>query len=79
MQVAYLINNQVGASSRKVNGLKGDKVTIITYSINMRLVENESGHKFWVNENNLSEAPIPKEITNEIKQDTNIKGNKKRR
>ena len=46
----------------------------------MRLVENESGHKFWVNENNLSEAPIPKEITNEI--NTNIKshkGNKKRR
>ena len=79
MQIAYLINNQVGASSRKVNGLKGDKVTIITYSINMRLVENESGHKFWVNENNLSEAPIPKEITNEIKQDTNIKGSKKRR
>ena len=79
MQIAYLITNQVGASSRKVNGLKGDKVTIITYSINMRLVENESGHKFWVNENNLSEAPIQKEITNEIKQDTNIKGRKKKR
>lgn len=76
MQVAYLINNQVGASSRKVNGLKGDKVTIITYSINMRLVENESGHKFWVNENNLSEAPIQKEITNE---QTNIKSHKSKK
>lgn len=76
-KIAYLINNQVGASSRKVNGLKGDKVSIITYSINMRLVQNEAGHKFWVNENNLSEAPIPKDILNEII--TNIKGNKKRR
>lgn len=75
MQIVYLIKNQVGASSRKVNGLKGDKVTIITYSINMRLVENESGHKFWVNENNLSEAPIPKEITNE-QTNTDIKSHK---
>jgi hypothetical protein len=77
MQIAYLINNQVGASSKKVNGLKGDKVSIITYSINMRLVENEFGHKFWVNENNLSEAPIPKEITNEQTK-TDIKNRKKR-
>ena len=76
-KIAYLINNQIGALSRKVNGLKGDKVSIITYSLNMRLVQNESGHKFWVNENNLSEAPIQKNIINEII--TNIKGNKKRR
>lgn len=79
MQIAYLINNQVGASSRKVNGLKGDKVTIITYSINMRLVENESGHKFWVNENNLSEAPIQKEIYEQTNTDIKShKGRKKR-
>jgi len=79
MQIAYLINNQVGASSRKVNGLKGDKVTIITYSINMRLVENEAGHKFWVNENNLSEAPIPKEITNEQTDTKSHKSRNKKR
>ena len=75
MQTAYLINNSIGASSRKVNGLKGDQVTIITYSLNMRLVENESGHKFWVNENNLSEVPIQKEIYEQT--NTNTKGRKK--
>ena len=76
-KINYLINNQVGASSRKVYGLKGDQVKIITYSINMRLVENESGQRFWVNENNLSEAPIKKDIVYD-KADTNTKGNKKR-
>jgi len=75
----YLINNQIGALSRKVNGLKGDKVTIITYSLNMRLVKNEAGHIFWVNVNNLSEAPIQKEIYEQTNTDTKgIKGNKKR-
>jgi hypothetical protein len=79
MQTAYLINNSIGASSRKVNGLKGDQVTIITYSLNMRLVENESGQKFWVNENNLSEVPVPKNIVNEIIENIkDIKGRKKR-
>lgn len=73
----YLINNQVGASSRKVYGLKGDQVKIITHSINMRLVENEFGQRFWVNENNLSEAPIKKDIVYD-KADTNTKSNKKR-
>ena len=73
----YLINNQIGALSRKVNGLKGDKVTIITYSLNMRLVKNEAGHIFWVNENNLSEAPIQKEIYEQT--DTDIKGIKGRK
>ena len=75
-KTAYLINNSIGASSRKVNGLKGDQVQIITYSLNMRLVENESGHKFWVNENNLSEAPIQKEIYEQT--NTEIKSRKKR-
>lgn len=74
-KVNYLITNQVGASSRKVYGLKGDQVKIITHSINMRLVENQSGQRFWVNENNLSEAPIKKDNNEEH---TNTKGNKKR-
>jgi len=74
-KIVYLINNSIGASSRKVNGLKGDQVKIITYSLNMRLVQNESGHKFWVNENNLSEAPIQKEIYEQT--EIKIKGRKK--
>ena len=78
-KTAYLINNSIGASSRKVNGLKGDQVKIITYSLNMRLVENEAGHKFWVNENNLSEVPIQKEIYEQTNTDTkDIKSRKKR-
>ena len=76
MQIAYLINNQIGASSKKVYGLKGDKVQIITHSINMRLVQNESGQRYWVNVDNLSEAPVPKNIVNEIIE--NIKSKKKR-
>lgn len=76
MQTAYLINNSIGASSRKVNGHKGDQVKIITYSLNMRLVENETGHKFWVNENNLSEVPIQKEIYEQT--NTEVKSRKKR-
>lgn len=77
-KVNYLITNQVGASSRKVYGLKGDQVKIITHSINMRLVESvTTGQRFWVNENNLSEAPIKKDIVYD-KADTNTKGNKKR-
>ena len=76
-KIAYLINNQIGALSRKVNGLKGDKVSIITYSLNMRLVKNEAGHIFWVNVNNLSEAPISKDTTNEQTY-TDTKGRKKR-
>ena len=75
-KIAYLINNQIGALSRKVNGLKGDKVTIINYSLNMRLVKNEAGHIFWVNENNLSEAPIKKDTNEQTYTDT--KGRKKR-
>ena len=77
-KIAYLINNSIGASSRKLNGLKGDKVQIITYSLNMRLVENESGHKFWVNKNNLSQVPIPKDIINEEHKKENNRNNKKR-
>ena len=78
-KTAYLINNSIGASSRKVNGLKGDQVTIITYSLNMRLVESvTTGHKFWVNENNLSEVPIQKEIVYE-KTNTDTKSIKSRK
>lgn len=77
-KINYLITNQVGASSKKVYGLKGDQVKTITHSINMRLVESvTTGHRFWVNENNLSEAPIKKDIVYD-KADTNTKGNKKR-
>lgn len=60
----YLKENQIGASSRKVYGLKGDKVYILTHSINMRLVIDESNNKYWVNINNLSDAPIQKDLTN---------------
>lgn len=80
----YLKENQIGASSRKVYGLKGDKVFILTHSINMRLVVDDSDNKYWVNINNLSDAPIPKDITNILiknainsTNDKDVKGRKK--
>lgn len=75
----YLKENQIGASSKKVNGLKGDKVYIITHSINMRLVLNEKNNKFWVNINNLSDVPVEKDLTNIlIKNSNNVTKRKKR-
>jgi len=73
----YLKENQIGASSKKVYGLKGDKVFILTHSINMRLVVDESNNKYWVNINNLSDAPIPKNLIEKIYE--NAKGRKKRK
>ena len=58
----YLKENQIGASSKKVYGLKGDKVFILTHSINMRMVIDEKNNKYWVNINNLSDVPIPKNL-----------------
>lgn len=80
MSFYYLKNHQIGASSRQIYGLKGDKVSIITYSINMRLVQSvTTGHKFWVNVNNLSDVPVEKEIVYEQQKNTkSIKSNKKR-
>jgi len=73
----YLKENQIGASSRKVYGHKGDKVFILTHSINMRLVVDESDNKYWVNINNLSDAPIQKNLIEKIYE--NAKGRKKRK
>ena len=41
----------------------------------MRLVVDESDNKYWVNINNLSDAPIPKNLIEKIYE--NAKGRKK--
>ena len=73
----YLKENQIGASSSKVYGHKGDKVFILTHSINMRLVVDDSDNNYWVNINNLSDAPIQKKLIEKIYE--NAKGRKKRK
>jgi SH3-like domain-containing protein len=52
----YLTEDVKGAASKKEYGKKGERVTILTHSLNMRLVINEKGNKFWVNENQLTSA-----------------------
>ena len=48
----------------------------------MRLVVDESDNKYWVNINNLSDDPIPKDLTNILIKnsinDKDVKGRKKR-
>jgi hypothetical protein len=50
----YLTEDVKGAASKKEYGKQGERVAIITHSLNMRLVINEKGNKFWVNENQLT-------------------------
>jgi len=54
----YLTQDIKGASSKKMYGLKGDRVSIVTHSLNMRLVINDKGIKFWVNEKYLSSKKL---------------------
>ena len=50
----YLTEDVKGASSKKEYGKKGEMVAILTHSLNMRLVVNQYGNKFWVNEKQLT-------------------------
>lgn len=54
----YLTEDITGASSKREYGKKGERVAIITHSINMRLVVNEKGNKYWVNVKQLSNDKI---------------------
>lgn len=54
----YLTQDIKGAASKKLYGNKGDRVSIVTHSLNMRLVVNEKGIKFWVNEKFLSNKKL---------------------
>jgi len=54
MIINYLKEDVQGAASKKDYGKKGDKVYVIGHNINMVLVSDFSGNKFWVNKNKLS-------------------------
>lgn len=61
----YLTEDIKGALSKKEHGKKGDMVAIVTNSLNMRLVVNQYGHKFWVNEKQLTNEWSKTKSTNE--------------
>ena len=68
------LNTEIkGASSRKVYGVRGDKVAIIDNSIEMLLVLHESGEKFHIQREYLSNTFIPKEIKHESKNESKSK------
>lgn len=58
MIINYLKEDIKGAASKKIHGKKGDKVYVISHTINMVLVSDFSGNKFWVNKNKLSNEKL---------------------
>ena len=58
MIINYIKEDVKGASSKKEYGKKGDKVYVIGHTINMVLVSDFSGNKFWVNKNILSNEKL---------------------
>jgi hypothetical protein len=64
--ILYYLNKDVkGAASKKVYGVKGDKIAILDNQIDMYLVIHESGNKFHVRQENVSSTFIPKDKINE--------------
>ena len=58
MIINYIKEDVKGAASKKEYGKKGDKVYVIGHAINMVLVSDFSGNKFWVNKNKLSNEKL---------------------
>lgn len=58
MIINYIKEDVKGASTKKEYGKKGDKVYVISHTINMVLVSDFSGNKFWVNKNKLSNEKL---------------------
>jgi hypothetical protein len=50
----YLTEDIYYINSKNLKGKKGDRVYIYESTLNMRLVVNENGKKFWVNEKQLT-------------------------
>ena len=69
----YLNTEIKGAASRKVYGVRGDKVAILDNNIEMLLVLHESGHKFHIQKELLSHEFIQKEIKHESKNESKSK------
>jgi len=58
MIINYIKEDIKGASSKKEYAKKNDKVYVIGHTINMVLVSDFSGNKFWVNKNKLSNEKL---------------------
>jgi len=61
----YLTEDIKGAYSKKVYGIIGDKVAILSNDYNLCLVLHESGTKFHCYFNQLSNLKINKEVKHE--------------
>jgi len=58
MTFMYL-NQEIKSHTKKtIIANKGDKVTIVTRTLNMVLVADNNGFKFWVNQDKLSIKPL---------------------
>lgn len=69
----YLTEDIIGASSRTIYGLKGDKVEVLRYDLDLVFVMNK-GIRFFVRYEKLSEEKVspnteaPKESTGKVQR-----------
>ena len=71
----YLMENAIGATSRKVYALQGEKVKSIADHDNCLIVESERGIRFGIRKTLLSKDFVPKEVI--IDQTKNKRNGKK--
>lgn len=77
--VFYLKQDAVGAASRTLYAIQGEKVTLISEHGNVFIVETEKGNRFGVAANSLLIEKVeesPKNNTNEEKKKSTKRGRK---
>lgn len=62
----YLKSNIKGAASGIYYGLKGDRVSVVSNNVEMILVVNERGDKFYVKADDISSTQIIKNENDEL-------------
>lgn len=62
----YLTSNIKGAASGIYYGLKGDRVSVVSNNIEMILVVNERGEKFYVKADDISSTQILRNAKDEL-------------
>lgn len=61
MIIRYLKSDIKGAYSRLLYGRQGEMVTILQNNINLLLVVNKTGDKYYVKPEQLSDVPVKNE------------------
>jgi hypothetical protein len=54
----YLNKDIKGAYSKKVYGKKNERVYVVKNEVDMLLVMSESGNKFYITQNDLSDGKV---------------------